>query len=250
MQFEAVSSFDPESKQGRPVDARFDKSSPQRRPAARGFPWLTPRPTDSQNFEHIWPPCKQKGLTQQQLTDRSASMSINCRRYQAGSSPVHPLRTMMSAALETRCRCAASKAWMAEHPGQGIAFEDLPPSSASPLRRTPPQAGRRLKKIVDHSAGQDRRAPDRPRDRHAYPRRAGSLRPHRRGRHQGRKATPANSASASAITASASTRTARTVLVHSACRCELHCWTSPRRRWPGAVALVMWNMRKRHSSHS
>jgi hypothetical protein len=25
---------------------------------------------------------------------------------------------------------------------------------------------------------------------------------------------------------------------------------SPRRRWPGAVARVMWNMRKRHFSHS
>jgi len=32
-------------------------------------------------------------------------------------------------------------------------------------------------------------------------------------------------------------------------RCTLHCWTSPRRRWPGAVALVMWNMRKIHFSH-
>ena len=27
-------------------------------------------------------------------------------------------------------------------------------------------------------------------------------------------------------------------------RCVLRCRTSPRRRWPGAVALVMWNMRK------
>ena len=32
--------------------------------------------------------------------------------------------------------------------------------------------------------------------------------------------------------------------------CTLRCWTSPRRRWPGAVALVMGNMRKRHFSHS
>jgi hypothetical protein len=35
----------------------------------------------------------------------------------------------------------------------------------------------------------------------------------------------------------------------SARRCTLRCRTSPRRRWPGAVALVMWNMRKRHFSH-
>ncbi len=33
-------------------------------------------------------------------------------------------------------------------------------------------------------------------------------------------------------------------------RCALRCRTSPRRRWLGAVALVMWNMRKRHFSHS
>ena len=33
-------------------------------------------------------------------------------------------------------------------------------------------------------------------------------------------------------------------------RCTLHCRTSPRCRWPGAVALVMWNMRKIHFSHS
>jgi hypothetical protein len=32
--------------------------------------------------------------------------------------------------------------------------------------------------------------------------------------------------------------------------CTLHCWTSPRRRWPRAVALVMWNMKRRHSFHS
>ena len=32
--------------------------------------------------------------------------------------------------------------------------------------------------------------------------------------------------------------------------CALHCWNSPRRRWPAAVALVMWNMKRRHSFHS
>ena len=32
--------------------------------------------------------------------------------------------------------------------------------------------------------------------------------------------------------------------------CTLRLSVSPRRRWPGAVALVMWNMRKRHFSHS
>jgi hypothetical protein len=33
-------------------------------------------------------------------------------------------------------------------------------------------------------------------------------------------------------------------------RCVLHCRNSPRRRGPGAVALVMWNMKRRHSFHS